>query len=98
MSLTKQQLIQEICLKLQLSKRESADLIEKLLELVKSTLESGEDVLISGFGKFCVHERGPRKGCNPQSGGDLYLDARRVVRFKPSGVLKRKLNGGVEAA
>ena len=50
---------------------ESADLIEKLLELVKSTLESGEDVLISGFGKFCVHERGPRKGRNPQSGGDL---------------------------
>jgi integration host factor subunit alpha len=63
MSLTKQQLIQKICLKLQLSKRESGDLIERLLKLVKSTLESGEHVLISGFGKFCVHERGPMKGC-----------------------------------
>lgn len=93
MSLIKQHLIEEICDRVHVSKRESANLVEHLLELVKSTLESGEDVLITGFGKFCVLDRRDRRVRNPYTGDDHYLDARRVVRFKPSGVLRRKLNG-----
>jgi integration host factor subunit alpha len=60
---------------------------------MKSTLASGEDVLISGFGKFCVNEKGARKGRNPATGGDLMLKPRRVVTFKVSGKLREKLNG-----
>jgi integration host factor subunit alpha len=64
-----------------------------LLEIIKSTLESGEDVLISGFGKFEVKEKNARRGRNPQTGSDLMLGARRVVIFKCSGVLREKMNG-----
>ncbi len=93
MSLTKQDLIQDVSKNLRLSKNESADLIEKLLELMKSKLASGEDLVISRFGKFEVREKKSRRGRNPHTGDDLTLGARRVVSFKPSGVLRRKLNG-----
>jgi integration host factor subunit alpha len=74
-------------------KKESSIIIESLLEIMKKTLESGEDVLISGFGKFCVKEKSDRRGRNPATGNELMLDARRVVIFKCSGKLKEKLNG-----
>ena len=67
-------------------------MIETLLELIKFTLASGEDVLISGFGKFCVNEKRQRKGRNPATGEDMMLAARRVVTFKCSGQLKKKIN------
>ncbi len=73
--------------------REAENLVESLMELMKSTLESGEDILISGFGKFCVREKSARRGRNPQTGEDLVLGERRVVTFKPSPVLRRKLDG-----
>jgi integration host factor subunit alpha len=66
--------------------------VEALLEIMKKTLESGEDVLISGFGKFCVKEKSDRRGRNPQIGNELMLEARRVVVFKCSSVLREKLN------
>ena len=66
--------------------------IETLLELIKFTLASGEDVLISGFGKFCVNEKRQRKGRNPATGEDMMLAARRVVTFKCSGQLRDKIN------
>ena len=75
------------------AKKESFQLVESLLEIMKQTLESGEDVLISGFGKFSVKEKGKRKGRNPQTGDDMALDARRVVTFHHSGKLRDKING-----
>ena len=73
-------------------KNKSSIIIESLIEIMKKTLESGEDVLISGFGKFCVKEKSDRRGRNPATGNDLMLDARRVVIFKCSGRLKEKVN------
>jgi integration host factor subunit alpha len=75
------------------TRRQSADLVESLLEIIKQTLESGEDVLISRFGKFCVKDKKKRRGRNPQTGHDMALDARRVVTFRCSGVLRDKING-----
>ncbi len=74
------------------SRRESTRIFKTLLEIIKGTLESGEDVLISGFGKFCVKDKGERKGWNPATGDDLMLPARRVVVFKCSGLLRDRMN------
>jgi len=71
----------------------SAQLVGSLLEIIKQTLESAEDILITGFGKFCVKEKRERRGRNPQTGEDLMLDSRRVVTFRCSGVLRDKING-----
>jgi integration host factor subunit alpha len=78
---------------LKLLKNESIEAVESLLEIIKSTLESGEDVLISGFGKFCVKDKNERKGRNPATGETAILPARRVVTFKCSGKLREKING-----
>ena len=76
------------------SKKQSYALVESLLEIMKQTLESGEDVLISRFGKFCVKEKGKRKGGrNPKTGESAIIDARRVVTFQYSGKLTDKING-----
>ncbi len=93
MSLTKADLIDTMYKQVALSKGKSAQVTESLLEIIKKRLENGEDVLITGFGKFCVKEKGRRRGRNPQSGEDLILDARRVVRFRCSRVLRDKING-----
>ena len=78
---------------LDLPKARSAKIVESLLELMKKKLKNGEDILISGFGKFCVKDKSERRGRNPTTGEDLMLGSRRVVVFKCSGVLKDKLNG-----
>ena len=75
-------------------KNQSVEITETLLEIIKATLESGEDVLVSGFGKFCVKDKSARKGRNPATGEDAILPARRVVTFKCSGKLREKVNGG----
>jgi len=67
-------------------------MLETLLELIKSNLEKGEDVLISGFGKFCVKEKNERRGRNPATGNDMLLDSRRVVTFRCSHLLRDKIN------
>jgi integration host factor subunit alpha len=69
-------------------------LVQSVLEIIRSTLENGQDVLISGFGEFCVRDKKERRGRNPKTGGDMALDARRVVVFKCSERLRNKLNGG----
>lgn len=94
MTLTKAHLIDTIYNRVDLPKAKSTRVIESLLEIIKETLANGEDVLISGFGKFCVKEKGKRRGRNPQSGDDLMLGERRVVTFRCSGVLREKMNGG----
>ncbi len=93
MTLTKDHLINSIRNQLDLPKGRSTEVIESLMEIMKKTLEKGEDALISGFGKFCVKEKGKRKGRNPQTGEDLMLRARRVVIFQSSHGLKAKING-----
>ncbi|MBW1783198.1 MAG: integration host factor subunit alpha [Deltaproteobacteria bacterium] len=92
MGLTKADLIDSVCEKAALQKNKSSSAIEFLLEIIKHTLESGEDLLISGFGKFSVKEKDKRKGRNPQTGERAILSARRVVTFKTSGVLRGKIN------
>ncbi len=92
MTLTKADLIDSINNKNGLARQESSQVIESILEIIKKTLGSGEDVLVSGFGKFCVKEKRKRRGRNPATGEDLMLEARRVVVFNCSGVLRDKIN------
>ncbi|MEA1945698.1 MAG: integration host factor subunit alpha [Thermodesulfobacteriota bacterium] len=93
MTLTKVQLVESIHNKIGLTKNKSSEIVETCLEIIKSELESGEDVLISGFGKFCVKEKNERKGRNPATGDAMMLAPRRVVTFKCSGKLKDMING-----
>ena len=93
MALTKNIIVEQIQNGLGFPKNLSIEIVESLLELIKSTLASGDDVLVSGFGKFCVKEKNERKGRNPATGEDAILPARRVVRFKCSGKLRKKVNG-----
>jgi integration host factor subunit alpha len=75
------------------TKNESKEMVETLLEIMKRTLESGEDVMISGFGKFHVQQKTKRRGRNPATGDDMILDARRIVTFKCSANLRELING-----
>ena len=93
MTITKADIINLIYKNSDLQKQKSRIIVESLLEIIKHTLETGEDVLISGFGKLCVKDKSERRGRNPQTGDNLILDGRRVVTFKCSGVLREKING-----
>jgi integration host factor subunit alpha len=92
MALTKADIINAVQVEEGLTKQQSTEIIEALIEIIKSTLETGEDVLISGFGKFCVREKNERKGRNPATGNDLMLSPRKVVTFKCSGKLRDRIN------
>jgi len=92
MALTKERIINHVYDQAGFSKSESRQSVEALLELVKGTLEAGQDLLVSGFGKFVVKHKRPRRGRNPQTKEDLQLRARKVIVFKTSGVLRRKIN------
>ena len=93
MTLTKANIVDEIHNDLGFPKNRSAELIEILLEQIKSTLEKGEDVLISGFGKFCVKTKKERRGRNPATGDDMMLSQRQVVTFRCSHLLREKIHG-----
>ena len=93
MTLTKNDIIDHVSHRLGFSKKQSIKLVETLIELIKRSLESGDDVLLSGFGKFCVKDKKERKGRNPATGEDAILPVRRVVTFKCSGKLRGKING-----
>ncbi len=92
MALTKADIIAAVQSEIGFTRHQSTDLVESLLELIKSKLASGEDVLVSGFGKFCVHEKRERRGRNPATGEDLMLRPRKVVTFKCSGKLRERVN------
>ena len=92
MTLTKAQIVESIAEQNGFSKSQSSELVEILLETIKFSLESGEDVLISGFGKFCVKKKRERKGRNPATGEDMTLKPRKVVTFKSSGKLRHLIN------
>jgi integration host factor subunit alpha len=93
MTLTKAKQIETISDQIGYPKNHSSEIVETLLEIIKKSLESGADVLISGFGKFCVKDKKERKGRNPATGEGMMLRPRRVVTFKCSGRLKDRING-----
>jgi len=93
MTLTKAHIVEAVAKQNGYPKNQSFEMIEILLEIMKRTLESGEDVLVSGFGKFCVKEKHKRRGRNPATGEDMMLEPRRVVTFTCSRKLRDKING-----
>ena len=92
MTLTKEHLVGAVAEANGNSRNQAVEMVETLLELIKSELVSGEDILISGFGKFCVNKKRERRGRNPATGEDMMLAPRRVVTFKCSGRLRDKIN------
>ena len=91
MALTKNDIVAKVH-DLGLTKKQAVSTVESLLEIIKSTLEKGDDVLVSGFGKFCVKNKSERRGRNPATGSDLTLKERKVVTFKCSGKLRNSIN------
>ncbi len=92
--MTKADLIENVYLKTGFSKKESADIVETVFDLIKSTLEDGEKIKIAGFGNFVVKEKATRRGRNPQTGEEIEISARKILTFKPSQVLKNAINNG----
>ncbi len=95
MTLTKAELVQQVYKNHDsLTKAQATESVESFLRLSKNSLINGENLLLSGFGKFNVKDKKARRGRNPQTGEELTLEARRVVTFKPSGILRDKINKG----
>ena len=92
MTATKSDLIHTVAEANGIPQNKSVEIVETLIDLIKTKLAAGEDVLISGFGKFCVKKKRERRGRNPATGEDMMLEARRVVTFKWSGQLRDKIN------
>lgn len=96
MTLTKMDIVEKISETLDLSGAEAKDTVEEMLEIIKFTLASGNDLMISGFGKFQVNEKAPRKGRNPATGETMMLGGRKIVTFKCSGKLRNQINEAAE--
>ena len=92
MAMTKAEIVERIYEKVGFSKKEASEIVEAIFEIIKTHLEGGEKVKISGFGNFVVHAKRPRKGRNPQTGDEIVITGRRVLSFKPSQVLKKTIN------
>ena len=90
--MTKADIVERIHQKIGLSKKESAEMVEMVFGIMKSTLEAGEKIKIAGFGNFVVKEKADRRGRNPQTGEAITISARRILTFKPSQVLKSGIN------
>jgi integration host factor subunit alpha len=93
MTLTKANIIDAIAEANGFPRNKASETVETLLEIIKGTLVSGEDVLISNFGKFCVNQKKERRGRNPATGDDMMLAPRKIVTFKCSGDLRDRING-----
>jgi integration host factor subunit alpha len=93
MTITKANIVEAVAEQIGYTKNQTSEIIETLLEIIKRTIESGEDVLVSGFGKYCVKTKHERRGRNPATGEDMMLEPRRVVTFKCSGKLRDRING-----
>ena len=90
--MTKSDMVEKIYEKIGFSKKESAELVEMVFDIIKNTLETGEKIKIAGFGNFVVKEKADRRGRNPQTGQEISITARRVLTFKSSQVLRKALN------
>ena len=91
-AMTKADIVERIYEKVGFSKKEATDVVESIFEIIKSHLEQGEKIKISGFGNFVLNSKRPRKGRNPQTGEEIVISGRRVLSFKPSPVLKKVIN------
>ncbi len=92
MALTKEKIMNQVYNSMDFKKNEARDMVEELMKIMKETLARGEDLLISGFGKFVVKDKRARRGRNPQTRESLQLRARKVVVFKTSGILRKNIN------
>ena len=92
MSMTKMDITRAICEKLDIPKKDCVGIVESVFDIIKNDLDKGNDVMISGFGKWTVKAKEKRMGRNPQTGESMMIDARKVVTFKPSTALRDKLN------
>jgi len=90
--MTKSDIFEKVSTNTGISKKESAELVEAVFSLIKSTLETGEKLKIAGFGNFEVKQKADRRGRNPQTGEAITIEARRILTFKPSNVLKAAIN------
>ena len=93
MTLTKADIAQQVHSHVGRNKKESAQMVDALFEIIKESLEEGKDVMISGFGKFSIRDREEREGRNPLTGDPIVLSAKKVVTFRCSGKLREKING-----
>lgn len=93
MTMTKAAIVNDVYQRVGVTKKEAAEYVEAVFETMKDTLEDGEEVKISGFGKFEVRQKGERVGRNPRTGEEIMIPERKVPRFKVSQVLKDELNG-----
>jgi len=91
--MTKADIVEKVAEQCGISKKDSIDMVESVFSVLKTTLENGEDIKISGFGKFEVKTKHERKGRNPQTGESIIIDARRILSFKPSNILKNAVQG-----
>ena len=94
MTLTKSDIVNMLFAHIGITKVECLNLVESFFEIIKDELEKGNEVMISGFGKWVVKSKKERKGRNPQTGKSMTIDARKVVTFKPSAVLRDTVNTG----
>jgi integration host factor subunit alpha len=90
--MTKADLVENIYEKTGFSKKESTELVETVFDIIKGTLETGENIKVSGFGNFEVKQKRDRKGRNPQTGEAITISARKILTFKPSSLLKQSIN------
>lgn len=90
--MTKADLVERIHTNTGFSKKDSADMLESVFSIMKNTLEAGEKIKIAGFGNFEVKQKKDRKGRNPQTGESITIEARRILSFKPSTLLKQAIN------
>ena len=88
----KSDIANEIFTQVGIPKNDAADIVELILNMLKSVLQKGESVKIAGFGNFIVRSKGPRKGRNPRTGEEIGITPRRVVTFRPSQVFKKYVN------
>lgn len=94
--MTKADIVEKIQTETEMTKKESNEMVEAVFSIMKSTLESGENLKISGFGSFIVKQKADRRGRNPQTGEAITIEARRVLTFKPSNVMRQAINGIAE--
>ena len=90
--MTKADIVEKIYDKVGFSKKESAELVEMVFDIIKSTLAKGDKIKLAGFGNFVVKEKADRRGRNPQTGDEIIISARKILTFKPSQVLKASIN------
>jgi integration host factor subunit alpha len=90
--MTKADIVEKVFTSTRFSKKESIGIVEQVFEILKSTIESGETIKITGFGNFVVREKADRRGRNPQTGEEIVIGSRKVLTFKPGQVLKERVN------